>query len=656
MSWRFARVVGAVVTICSVGIAVSSAAGAAGAAGGAGADAASASGHPTIAGVAPLNAGGSVKPVGSVDGPAPFGPSPAHWTSGQRPHISGHAVGTGVQESIASTNWAGWIASGTTFTGVGGNWTVPSVAPASDARYSSEWVGIGGVLESDLIQTGTSQDTPTGSSPYFAWYELLPGSAVAIDAPVAPGDVMSASITEGKPATWTISIEDQTQDWIYTNVFSYSIPAQTAEWVEEAPTVNGSQSTLADFGSSTFSSLGVSGDDTSAVGVTDVDMTNAAGTIIAYPTSIVSNSFSALYGTPQPRVTSVSPASGSTAGGETVTVQGDYFYGVSGVTFGGVGASGYQNADGSIVVTAPPGGPGTVNVVVTTPGGSSPADGMDTFTYVGSTSPPPVTSAASTTHGYWLVGSDGGIFTFGTAQFYGSTGSLHLQRPVVGIVPTARKDGYWLDASDGGVFAFDAGFYGSIPGLGLNPAGSGKPHSLNAPIVGMVPSADGGGYFMVAADGGVFAFGDARFAGSCPGIGGCSGTAVAVAPDASGNGYWLITTTGHVYTFGDAPYFGAPGPQSSPITSMVRTPDGNGYWLLDADGQVFGYGDAPNLGSPAGLAGGANAASAIFATADGGGYWVATAQGSVYNYGDAPDDGSMAGTHLNGSVIAGTGW
>ena len=52
----------------------------------------------------------------------------------------------------------------------------------------------------------------------------------------------------------------------------------------------------------------------------------------------------------------------------------------------------------------------------------------------------------------------------------------------------------------------------------------------------MVPSSDGGGYFMVASDGGVFAFGDARFEGSCPGIGGCSGAAVAVVPDARATG------------------------------------------------------------------------------------------------------------------------
>ena len=68
--------------------------------------------------------------------------------------------------------------------------------------------------------------------------------------------------------------------------------------------------------------------------------------------------------------------------------------------------------------------------------------------------PPPVTSPSTVSHGYWLDGSDGGIFSFGAAQFYGSTGSLTLQRPVVGIVPTKDHGGYWLDASDGGVFSF----------------------------------------------------------------------------------------------------------------------------------------------------------------------------------------------------------
>jgi hypothetical protein len=276
------------------------------------------------------------------------------------------------------------------------------------------------------------------------------------------------------------------------------------------------------------------------------------------------------------------------------------------------------------------------------------------------TTPTPTTTPTTTSptaHGYWLVGSDGGIFSFGSAQFHGSTGNIRLQRPVVGVSPTANEAGYWLVASDGGVFAFgNAGFYGSIPGAGLAPAGSGRLHSLNAPIVGIVPSSDGGGYFMVASDGGVFAFGDARFAGSCPGVGGCAGAAAAVVPDGSGNGYWLITQTGNVYAFGDAPYYGAPGNQGFPVTSAVRTVDGGGYWVLLANGAVFAYGDAVTYGGPVGSIGALNKASAIFPDADGGGYWVAAADGAVFSYGDATNEGSMVGNALNGSIIAASGF
>jgi hypothetical protein len=63
--------------------------------------------------------------------------------------------------------------------------------------------------------------------------------------------------------------------------------------------------------------------------------------------------------------------------------------------------------------------------------------------------------------GYWLVASDGGVFAFGTAQFYGSMAGKHLNSPITGIVATSDDRGYWLVAKDGGVFAFgDAGFSG----------------------------------------------------------------------------------------------------------------------------------------------------------------------------------------------------
>jgi hypothetical protein len=111
---------------------------------------------------------------------------------------------------------------------------------------------------------------------------------------------------------------------------------------------------------------------------------------------------------------------------------------------------------------------------------------------------------------------------------------------------TGDGRGYWLVAADGGVFTFgDARFYGSTGGV-----------RLAAPIVGMVPTADGGGYWLVGADGGIFTFGDAGFVGSLGGQG--VRDAVSVAPTPDGQGYLIVTRSGNVHSFGDATYFGDP--------------------------------------------------------------------------------------------------
>jgi hypothetical protein len=71
-------------------------------------------------------------------------------------------------------------------------------------------------------------------------------------------------------------------------------------------------------------------------------------------------------------------------------------------------------------------------------------------------------ASTPTGKGYWLVGSDGGIFTFGDAQFYGSMGGKILNKPIVAMASTPTGKGYWLVGSDGGIFTFgDAQFYGS---------------------------------------------------------------------------------------------------------------------------------------------------------------------------------------------------
>ncbi|HLG66997.1 MAG TPA: glycosyl hydrolase, partial [Acidimicrobiales bacterium] len=98
----------------------------------------------------------------------------------------------------------------------------------------------------------------------------------------------------------------------------------------------------------------------------------------------------------------------------------------------------------------------------------------------------------------------------GTANLGGQSltgGQPALNAPAVGVAPTSDGRGYWEVASDGGIFAFgDAAFFGSMGG-----------HPLNAPIVGVAPTSDGRGYWEVASDGGIFAFGDAAFFGSMGG-------------------------------------------------------------------------------------------------------------------------------------------
>jgi N-acetylmuramoyl-L-alanine amidase len=148
----------------------------------------------------------------------------------------------------------------------------------------------------------------------------------------------------------------------------------------------------------------------------------------------------------------------------------------------------------------------------------------------------------SATGGYWLVGSDGGVFSF-NAPFYGSAGALPLARPVVGAAATPDGGGYWLVASDGGVFSYgDAGFFGSEGG-----------QHINRPVVGMAATPTGLGYWLVASDGGIFTFGDAGFSGAATGL--LRRGAVGVATD--GSGYRVLSSDGSVYPFGGTPYYGS---------------------------------------------------------------------------------------------------
>ena len=139
------------------------------------------------------------------------------------------------------------------------------------------------------------------------------------------------------------------------------------------------------------------------------------------------------------------------------------------------------------------------------------------------------------------MAADGGIFSYGDAGFFGSAGGIHLNKPIVGMASTARRSGLLagrlrrrhLHLRRRRLLRLD------------------RLHPLNKPIVGMAPTPDGGGYWLVASDGGIFSYGDAGFFGS----------------------------TGSIHL-------------NKPIVGMAPTPDGGGYWLVASDGGIFSFGDA----------------------------------------------------------------
>jgi hypothetical protein len=147
----------------------------------------------------------------------------------------------------SSTNWSGYARTGT-YTRATAAWVVPSVASSRKATYSSQWVGIDGFNNSNLIQTGTEADYYSGSAHYAAWWEILPAAETVIPSiTVHPGDHMTASITKGSGTSWTITITDGNQS--FTTVQTYSGPGSSVEWIEEAPSVGGRVAPLAQYSS-----------------------------------------------------------------------------------------------------------------------------------------------------------------------------------------------------------------------------------------------------------------------------------------------------------------------------------------------------------------------------------------------------------------------
>ena len=196
------------------------------------------------------------------------------------------------------------------------------------------------------------------------------------------------------------------------------------------------------------------------------------------------------------------------------------------------------------------------------------------------------------TVGYYETTPNGSVLNFGDANFFGDLSAI-------GLAPARRRDhhdartatvtGWWLGTAGCSASVTPASSARPVPshlnkpivGMASTPSGHGllaggvrrrrcsasatpssaarpAPFTSTSPIVGMAPTPDGQGYWLVASDGGIFAFGDANFSARPARIH-LNKPIVGMAADADGTGYWLVASDGGIFAFGDADFFGSTG-------------------------------------------------------------------------------------------------
>ena len=224
-----------------------------------------------------------------------------------------------------------------------------------------------------------------------------------------------------------------------------------------------------------------------------------------------------------------------------------------------------------------------------------------------------------------LTNGDSYTFTVSASNAAGtgpaSTASSAVSpQPVVTIIGDGSC-GYWTIGGGGLVSNF---------GCAWDLGSMNEP--LSTPIVAAAATPDGGGYWLVASNGGIFNYGDANYYGAPSSV-----SIVAISASSDGKGYWLFGSSGKVYNYGDATPLASP-PVNLHIVAAAATPDGGGYWLVASNGGIFNYGDATDYGSPN------TSVAGISATSDGDGYWLVGSNGTIYAYGDAISYGDLSGS------------
>ena len=329
-------------------------------------------------------------------------------------------------------------------------------------------------------------------------------------------------------------------------------------------------------------------------------------------------------------------------------------------------------------------GTGTVDVTVTTGGGTSAISSVDQFSYPpnvsGATeqaggfsasptgtataalpgSPSPTTASGSgvgaLTVAQYSSNPTGGAVSGGTGVYYDvklATGSdfSSVTITVCALGTGGQSISWWTGSA---WVPFSSQTFSSSTGCVTATVNSSTSPTLaeltGTPIAATLPVSVGG-YWSVASDGGIFSYGDAMFHGSTGGTT-LNKPIVGMAATPSGNGYWLVASDGGVFAEGDAVFHGSTGGMhlNKPIVGMAATPSGNGYWLVASDGGIFAFGDATFYGSTGGMHLNQPIVG-MAATPSGDGYWLVASDGGIFAFGDATFYGSSGGMHLNKPIV-----
>ncbi len=211
------------------------------------------------------------------------------------------ADGATAYTATTSTNWAGYVDTantGESFTSVLGSWQVPTVTgPTSGTgdTFSAFWVGLDGWSDGTVEQLGTSGvGLAGGGAYYYAWYEMYPQYSIPIGMAVAPGDWMNASVTYEGGAKFRLTMENTTTGATFSidqtstfdqGQFATSDLRTSAEWIAESPGIgaSGTISSLANFGTVTFTGAAATADVTASDGTTS----STTGTISNFTNSAI---------------------------------------------------------------------------------------------------------------------------------------------------------------------------------------------------------------------------------------------------------------------------------------------------------------------------------------------------------------------------------